>query len=173
MVLRPLPYQEPDRIVGIMNLWTRTGARGTNVSGPDFLDWKAQSQSFHRDGLLVGGEQSVTVKGTADYAMVFRVTPGFFDALGANVALGRLLSKEEQNPGAQAVVITDAFWKRQFNANPAALGSSVKFGDRMFTIVGVLERGIRFPARADIYSAAGTCQRRCRDRDTTIASSHA
>ena len=155
VVLRPLPYQEPDRIVGIMNFWTRTGARGTNVSGPDFLDWKAQSQSFTAMAFYVGGEQSVTVNGTADYASVFRVTPGFFDALGAKVALGRMVSKEEQNPGAQAVLITDAFWRKQFSANPSAVGSSVKFGDRVFTLVGVLDRGIRFPARADIYSAAG------------------
>ena len=66
VVLRPLPYQEPDRVVGIMNLWTRTGARGNTVSGPDFLDWKAQSQSFAAMTFWLGGEQSVTVKGTAD-----------------------------------------------------------------------------------------------------------
>ena len=156
VVLRPLPYQGPDRVVGIMNLWTRTGARGNTVSGPDFLDWKAQSQSFAAMTFWFGGEQSVTVKGTADYAMILRVTPGYFDALGAKVALGRLPSTEEQNPGSQAVVITDAFWKRQFNGDRAALGSSVKFAERMFTIVGILEPGIRYPARADIYTAAGT-----------------
>ena len=156
VVLRPLPYQEPDRIVGILNLWTRTGARGNTASGPDFLDWKAQSQSFAAMTFWFGGEQSVTVKGTADYAMILRVTPGYFDALGAKVALGRLPSTEEQNPGSQAVVITDAFWKRQFNGDRAALGSSVKLAERMFTIVGILEPGIRFPARADIYTAAGT-----------------
>jgi putative ABC transport system permease protein len=156
VVLRPLPYQEPDRIVGIMNLWTRTGARGNTVSGPDFLDWKAQSRSFAAMTFWLGGEQSVTVKGTADYATILRVTPGFFDALGAKVALGRLPSTEEQNPGSQAVVITDAFWKRQFNGDRAAVGSSVKFAERMFTIVGILEPGIRYPARADIYTAAGT-----------------
>ena len=155
VVIRPLPYQQPDRIVGIMNLWTRTGVRGANVSGPDFLDWKAQSRSFAPMALYIGGEQSVTVNGQADYASVFNVTPGFFDALGGRVALGRMLSTEEQNPGGLAVLITDAFWKRQFNGNPAALGSTVKFRNRLFTIVGVLEPGVRFPARADIYSAAG------------------
>ena len=155
VVLRPLPYREPDRIVGIMNFWTRTGTRGTNVSGPDFFDWKAQSQSFSAMAFYVGGEQSVTVNGTADYASIFRVTPGFFDALGASVEAGRMLSEEEQKPGGQAILITDAFWRKQFNGDRAALGSSVKFFGQSFTIVGVLDRGIRFPARADIYSAAG------------------
>ena len=156
VILQPLPYYEPDRIVGVMNYWTRTGARGANVSAPDFLDWKAQSRSFAALALYVGGEQSVTVNGGADYASVFNVTPGFFDALGARVALGRMLTTEEQNPGGLSVLITDAFWRRQFTAHPAALGSTVKFRNRVFTIVGILEAGSRFPARADIYAAAGS-----------------
>ena len=94
-----------------------------------------------------GGETSVTIGRTADYVSVFRVTPGFFEALGARAAIGRLLSDEEQKPGGPlAVVITDAFWRRQFNADPKAIGATVKFSDRVFTIAGVLERDIRFPA---------------------------
>ena len=154
VVLRPLPYQEPDRIVGIMNFWTKTGVRGANVSGPDFMDWKGQSQSFAPMALYFGGEQSVTVNGTADYASVYRVTSGFFDALGASVTAGRMLSQQEQNPGGQAVVISDAFSRKQFSGGSSALGSTVKFEDQLFTIVGVLEPGSRFPARADIYAVA-------------------
>src|SRR4029453_13741562 len=136
VVLRPLAYREPDRIVGIMNFWTQTGTRGSNVSGPDFLDWKAQSQSFSALVFYSGGEQSVTVNGTADYASIFRVSPGFFDALGAGVQAGRMLSEEEQKPGGQAILITDAFWRKQFNGDRAALSSSVKFFGQSFTTVG-------------------------------------
>src|SRR5262245_60980627 len=89
VVLRPLPYRDPDRIVAIMNFWTRAGVRGANVSGPDFFDWKAQSRSFAPMALYFGGEESVTVNGRGDYASVFSVTPGFFDALGARVGPGR------------------------------------------------------------------------------------
>jgi predicted permease len=102
-----------------------------------------------------GGETSVTVNGTADYANVQRVTPDFFPALGVRARLGRLTSVDEDAPGGTIVaVVTDAFWRRQLGADPKALGSTIKFGPRSATIVGVLSPGVRFPARADIYVPA-------------------
>jgi putative ABC transport system permease protein len=152
VLLRSLPYPEPDRIVGIANLWTKTGSRALTVSAPDFHDWKAQSQSFQAMGYFTGGQTSVSVGSSADYAGVYRITPGFFEALGARAAVGRLLSESELRPGGPlAVVITDAFWRRKFNADPSAIGSPIKFTDRVFTIAGVLEPAIRMPARADVY----------------------
>ena len=152
VLLRPLPLSQPDRIVGIVNLWTKTGARGSAASAPDFHDWKAQNRSFQAMGYWTGGENSVTVTGGAEYAAVFRVSPGFFEALGARVAIGRLLSEEEQKPGGPlAVVITDAFWKRQFNGDASAIGTPIKYSDQIFTIAGVLEPGVRYPSRADLY----------------------
>jgi putative ABC transport system permease protein len=152
IVLRPLPYPEADRIVAVTNWWTRTGTRGTTASAPDFHDWKAQSRSFTALGNYSGGETSVTIGGTADYAVALRVTPGFFDVLGATTSVGRLLSADEEQPGGPlAVVITDAFWKRQFSGDPNVVGSTIKAADRTFTVVGVLKPGIRYPGRADIY----------------------
>jgi len=153
VLMRPLPFAEPDRIVGVANLWTKTGSRGLTVSAPDFHDWKAQSQSFAAMGYFVGGQTSVALASGADYAGVFRISPGFFESLGARAAIGRLLTEEEQKPGGPlAVVITDAFWRRQFNGDASAIGSPIKFGDRIFTIAGVLEPRVRYPARADIYA---------------------
>jgi putative ABC transport system permease protein len=152
VILRPLPFERADRIVAVRNLWTKTGLRSATVSAPDFDDWKAQSRSFQAMAYYTGGETSVTMGPAADYVSVFRITPGFFEALGAHAAIGRLLSDDEQKAGGPAaVVITDAFWRARFNADPKAIGATVKFSDRVFTIAGVLERGIRFPARADIY----------------------
>jgi putative ABC transport system permease protein len=152
VILRPLAFERADRIVAVRNLWTKTGLRANTISAPDFHDWEAQSRSFQAIAYYVGGETSVTLTGTADYASVYRVTPGFFEALGARAAIGRLLTDEEQKAGGPlAVVITDAFWKKQFNGEARAIGSTLKFSDRIFTIAGVLERGIRFPERADVY----------------------
>ena len=66
VLMRPLPFPEPDRIVAIANFWTRTGARGATVSAPDFHDWKAQSRSFEAMGYVVGGQTSVVSTGGAD-----------------------------------------------------------------------------------------------------------
>ena len=155
VVLRPLPYPEPGRIVAVTNFWTKTGVRATNVSAPDFHDWKAESRSFDALAYFAGGEVSVTLNGAGEYASVYRVTPGFFETLGARAAAGRLFAADESRAGGPlAAVITDAFWRKQFSADPGAVGSTLKFGDRFFTIVGVLDPGIRYPARADIYAPA-------------------
>jgi putative ABC transport system permease protein len=155
ILLRPLPYPEADRIVALTNFWTQTGRRGSTVSAPDFHDWKVQNQSFASFAYFNRGETSVTSKGAADYAFAYAVTPEFFDVLGARAVVGRLLTKEEQQPGGpMAVVLTHAFWKKQFGGDARAIGSSIKFDDRLFTVAGVLGPGIRYPARADIYYPA-------------------
>ncbi|HEY8550789.1 MAG TPA: ABC transporter permease [Vicinamibacterales bacterium] len=152
VLLRPLPFQAPDRVVAVLTFWTKTGVRAPNLSAPDFEDFRAQSRSFDTLALYWGGETSVTVGGTGDYATVYHVSQGFFEAVGATAAVGRLLSADELRPGGPlAVVITDAFWRRQFNADPSALGSTIRFGDRPYTLVGVLAPGQRYPARADIF----------------------
>ena len=167
IILRPLSFPRADRIVAVGNYWTKTGLRSTLVSAPDFHDWESQNRSFSAIAYYIGGDISVTVNGSAEYAAVHRVTPGFYDVLGAKAQVGRLLTKAEQAPGGpSAVVITDAFWRRQFGADPRAVGATVKFNHTLFTIAGVLDRGIRYPARADIYMPAW------RWPETTERSSH-
>lgn len=167
VILNPLPFEEADRIVAITNLWTKTGTRSPNVSAPDYHDWNARSQAFDAMGYYTGGESSVTVKGSADYASAFRVTPGFLEVLRAKASVGRLLTAEEQRPGGPlAVVITDAYWRAQFHGDPGVIGSTIKFDDRIFSIAGVLEPGIRFPARADFYYPAWV------EAETTSRSAH-
>ena len=120
VLLRPLPFAEPDRLVAVTNFNSRTGTRSPTVSAPDFHDWKQQSGSFEAIAYYQGGESSVTVNDIASYASVIHVSPGFFEALGARVAVGRLPSADEQRPdGPLAVIITDAFWTQQFNATRA------------------------------------------------------
>ena len=152
VILRPLPFERADRIVAIRNHWTKTGLRANSVSAPDFYDWKAQARSFQSMAYYTGGETSVTIGPAADYASVWRVTPGFFESLGAHAAIGRLLDEEEQKPGGPlAAILTDAFWRKQFNGNPAAIGLPLRYNDQVFTVTGVLLPDIRFPARADVY----------------------
>jgi putative ABC transport system permease protein len=167
VVLTPLPYHEPGRIVALQTLWKDTGRRGNSTSGPDFHDWVAQSRAFEALAYYAGGETSVVAQGAADYASVHWVTPGFFHALGVDAQLGRLLSEEEERPGGPlAAVITDAFWRRQFDGDRRALGSTLKFGQRIYTIVGVLPPGPRYPARADVYHASWV------NPETTSRSAH-
>ncbi len=152
VLLRPLPFERADRVVAVTSYWTEEGRRGLNVSAPDFHDWKAQSRSFSALASYSGGETSVTAGNSSGYAVAYVTAPEFFDALGLRPALGRTLSAEDHTPGSPlAAVITDAYWRRQFDASLTALGSTLRFHDRSFTIVGVLEHDARYPGRADIY----------------------
>ena len=165
VVLRPLPYADPDRIVAVRTRW-KSGVSGANVSAPDFHDWKAQNRSFQALAYYTGREAPVVAAGRADYATAYVVTPGFFEALGVSARLGRLFTPAEEQGGPVAAVVTDAYWQRQFGSRPDAIGSTLKLGDRILTVVGVLPSGLRFPARADVYAPAS------RADETTSRSGH-
>ena len=152
VVLRPLPFDEPDRVMYVTNRNLKTGNRNTTISGPDFFDWRAQNRSFEKLSYFTGaGETSVTVNNASDYTAVARVAPGYFDVFGATALIGRLFSSEEQQPGQQseAVVISDAYWRRQFASDPSVIGKTITFGQRTRTIIGVT--ALRYPVRTDIY----------------------
>ncbi|MEO5894735.1 MAG: hypothetical protein ABIS06_03435 [Vicinamibacterales bacterium] len=103
VIIKPLPFRQPDRIVAVTNVSTRTGLPNLQVSAPDVHDWQPQSRSFEAMAVFSGGEASVTLSGSADYASIFRVTPGFFEVLGSPAARGgssrpRSSARVEQTP---------------------------------------------------------------------------
>jgi predicted permease len=151
VVLRPMPFDAPERVMVVTNTNTKTGARNTTISGPDFVDWRAQNRSFEVLSYFVGaGETSVTVNNVSDYTAVARVAPGYFQVFGATPRLGRLFAPEEQQPGGpDVVVISEAYWRRQFASDPAVIGSTITVAQRRRTIIGVTD--LRYPARTDIY----------------------
>jgi len=103
VVLRPLPFEQPERVVVVTNVNTRTGTRNTTVSGPDFHDWREQSRSFEALAYYTGGETSVSVNSATDYASAIRVTPGYFRVFGATALAGRLMTDDEERPGGPPV----------------------------------------------------------------------
>ena len=154
VLLRPLSYSQPQRIVAINNLW-RTSGVSASVSAPDFHDWHDTATSFDAMAYYQGGETSVSVAGAADYATVIRATPGFFDVFGTGPAIGRALETADETPGSPlTAVISHDFWTRRFGGRPEALGATVSFGERTFTIVGVMPPGFRFPTRTDVWYPA-------------------
>src|SRR5215211_4408023 len=88
VVFRPLGVERPDRVVAVVNRSATTGQTSLNVSAQDFDDWKARNRSFQAMSYYQGGETSVTLNRSADYATVYRVTEGFFETLGVRAAMG-------------------------------------------------------------------------------------
>jgi predicted permease len=151
VVLRPLPFDQPDRVMYVTNQYKKTGNRGTTISGPDFFDWRAQNRSFEVLSYFTGAyETSVTINNVSDYVAVTGVAPGYFRVFGATALAGRLFSPDEEQPrDNDVVVISDAFWRRQFGSDPRAIGSTITFEQRAHTIIGVT--ALRYPARTDVY----------------------
>lgn len=154
VLLRPLTYPEPDRIVWLANRFVATGNTG-QVSAPDFHDWHDRTTSFSAMAYHLGGETSVIIDGTAEYARAIRVTPEFFMVFETPAEIGRVLSREEfDGTGPTAVVVSYDFWQRRLGGGADALGRTISFGQRTFTVVGVMPPRFRFPEKTDIWSAA-------------------
>src|SRR5438045_2466038 len=121
VLLRPLAYRDPDRIVMVGNTWRDRKLTMGQVSEPDFDDLRAQNTVF--DGLAGyqgGGERSssVLIGNSAEFAGVTRMTEDFFHVMGVEPAMGRLFTHEEHQFGAANVaVISDGFWKRRLNGD--------------------------------------------------------
>jgi predicted permease len=151
VLLRPLPFEEPERLVRI---FTRTpGGRLFELSPGKFYDWQRDARSFQgmamyqccgfRELALTGTGAARTVRATA-------VSAGFFEVVRARPALGRVFRREEDTPGGRyAVVLSDRFWRTEFGGNPDVIGRTVKLNDEAYTIVGVM------PATASVASWTG------------------
>jgi putative ABC transport system permease protein len=152
VLLRPLPYAAADRLVSVANYYKKSLRRGT-ISAPDFHDWHDQARSFDALAMYNAYQDSISVDGAADYAVVSRTTPEFFDLMGARTVLGRLPSAEEQKAGGpMTAVVSYAFWQSHLGGDRSALGRTVKYGDQLYSVIGVLTPEFNFPLQTALWT---------------------
>jgi putative ABC transport system permease protein len=146
VLVRPLPYPQPDRIVRIGGFGPQEAA-----SVPEYDFWKAHSQSFGSMAAYRGiSERRVALGSGQEFVKTLAVSMDFLRVLGVNAAQGREFIAEETRPGApRAIVISDAVWRRFFAADPAVLGRAITLDDTAFTVVGILPGTYWFPEKAD------------------------
>jgi predicted permease len=151
VLLRELPYPEPERLV---RLWQPApeNPRGP-FSFPDFEDWRTQSQSLEAAGayFFAEGRSGVDMVGDGEPLHVTSafVTDGFFQTLGRAPQLGRPLQAQDHVPGqGHVVVLSHGMWQRRFGGSPDVLGRTVTLDGRPSTVVGVMPRGFDFPSPA-------------------------
>ncbi len=155
VLLKPLAYHEPDRIVTLHPSWK--GDEGQLASAPDFHDWHDQSTAFSAMAYYEHDDASVVVGRAADYVPVAVVTPEFLRVFAIQPMLGRFFNGDEEKPGSgAAVVISASFWQGHFAGSPGVLGRSLRMFDRNLTIVGVLPAGFHFPDQTDVWFPANT-----------------
>ncbi|HEY2431873.1 MAG TPA: ABC transporter permease [Vicinamibacterales bacterium] len=137
VLLRPLPYVEPDRLVTVGD---RTAAGfSSNVGFATVADWRQRSRSFESLALMRGWGPTLVVDGEAELVPAARVSWNYFDMLGVRPALGRgFTADDDRSASWQVLLLSDRLWRRRFNADPAVVGRTIVMNDRAFRIVGVM-----------------------------------
>ena len=147
VLLRPLPYMQPQRLVEAETFSDHSAEAG-NLSYPDFLDWRSQNStlerlvSYHDNSYaLTGGARAVHVTGEV-------VSWDLLPMLGVNPEIGRGFTKDEEKRGTRVVLLSHALWQSQFGADKGVLGRTVQLSGDTFTVIGVMPPAFRFPITA-------------------------
>ncbi|HVO98198.1 MAG TPA: ABC transporter permease [Bryobacteraceae bacterium] len=150
VLLRPLVFNNPDRIVTISPLWRKSGHTGGNSSAPDFHDWHDQSTAFDAMGDYWYDTMAVMAGGAAEFANVASISPEFFLVFSAEPVTGRAFVPEDWSVRAAAVV-SQAYALAHFGANANALDKIVSVNQRTYSIVGVMPAGFDYPEKTAIW----------------------
>ena len=149
VMLRPLPYPDPDRLVHVYE--TNPAGMDFTTSEPNFLDFAASNRTFETlggyrlDAMTAGSE-------TPEQVSALAASHQLFEVLGARIALGRAFTAEEDRPGggSRVVVLSDGFWRSRLGADSAVIGRSLPLEGTPHTVVGVFSREMRFE-KADMW----------------------
>jgi putative ABC transport system permease protein len=160
VLLKPLSYRDPDRIVTLAGA-RADAAAGTRrpprdrigpVSGPDFWDWHDRSSSFEAMAWYRTREASVVRSSTAEYAQATTVSAEFFGVFSVEPVVGRFPAAEELEKGSSGtLVISNDYWQTHLGADPHVVGQSVRIDGGALQIAGVLPPGFQFPAKTDLW----------------------
>src|SRR3712207_2691639 len=150
VLLRPLPYKDPGRLVRLSEQSAKLPQM--SVSYPNFVDWRAQQTVFEQMAATQFDSYNLSGGGEAERLPGRNVSPEFFPVLGVEPALGRLFTEEENAPGVGRVaVISHGLWQRRFGSDPRVVGQPVALNNEPFTVVGVLPQGFHFGGQTDVY----------------------
>jgi putative ABC transport system permease protein len=154
VMLRPLPFAEPDQLVRILENNVERGWTEFAVSHPNFLDFRSQAQSFESLAATNNAGFTWMAGGEAEIVLGLQVTATFLPALKITPVLGRNFLDEEDRPGGntRVVLISDGFWRRALGASPNVIGQSISLNAQPYTIIGVLPASFRWGTNTDMLA---------------------
>src|SRR5262249_15095807 len=148
VLLRPLPYRDPDRLVKIVFNNPGVGLRNVPFSVPEFDDLNLMAGVFEDVSVVWPVSVNLTGAKEPDRLELLAVSPNYFSMLGATPQIGRLFGPQDFAQGfAEAAVISDDLWARSFGRDPEILGRNLRLDNDLYTIVGVLPPGFRHPGK--------------------------
>jgi putative ABC transport system permease protein len=153
VLLRPLPFEQSNRLVMVWEKRLQLGRIRNTVSPPDFNDWRAQNQVFEDMAAYAG--QGFNLGSTAEPERIqgAGVSPSLFSVLRAQPRIGRVFESEEDKPSSDRVaIISSGLWQRSFASDPNIVGKTITLNDKAYSVVGVMPADFVFPnRRAEIW----------------------
>jgi predicted permease len=148
VLLHPLPFAEPDRLVMIFNSRPAVGITTGPASMADILDWKARSRSFQTMAAINFNRFTLTGDSDAEQIVGMSVSAGFFATLRASPLLGRTFAADEDQPGrTPTIVLSERLWNRRYASDPGILEKQVVLNGRPHTVIGVMPGDVEFGPR--------------------------
>ena len=155
MLIQPLPFEEPNRLIQLMRGF-KEGGVGGSISVPKYVYWEENSRDVF-EGVAafdnLGSGFNMAGDGPPERLVGSRVTHEFFSVFRVKPVLGRAFTPGEDRPGAEKVVIlSNGLWKRRFNADRSIVGKPLQLNGEAYMVVGVAPESFRYPARADLWT---------------------
>lgn len=149
VLLRPLPFEDPARIVHVWHVpppKSFPGMTRFSVSTANYIDWRQQNDVFEDMAIYTGSSMNLTGGDKAESLLAATVAPNFFSVLGVKPLLGRTFLPGEEQPGQNhKVVLTHAFWQSRFGGDRSIVGRQITLDDEPYTVVGVMGPGFMYP----------------------------
>ncbi len=153
VLLKPLPFPDPDRLVLVWENSVRQPGRLNIVSAPNFQDWQRQNHLFESMAIFDSAGKGYNLSEGTEPERVsgVRVSAGYFDVLGVKPVLGRAFIPEEETLGKdREVVLSYGLWQRRYGADPGIVGKTIRMDGESYTVVGVMPREFRFQFWSDL-----------------------
>jgi putative ABC transport system permease protein len=155
ILLNPLPYHEPDRLVRLVQSYPEIGLDTWGLSPANFARYRDQNRSL--EAVAAFGNAGITMTGSdaPEFLQATRVTADFFKVFGVNPRLGRTFHSDEDTPGKSAVVVlSERLWQRRFGSDPQIVGKSLILADTPTQVIGVMPESFRYPSpETDLWLA--------------------
>ena len=152
-LLRPLPYQKPDRLLILAESRSQMDAEFADASYPDYLDWVSQVHTFESLAAFSGNNVILTASGSPETVFATRVTSNFFSTLGIKPKLGRDFVKgEDRTNGPKVVILSHKCWEERFGGNPQEMGQAIRLDGELATSASLGKRSSGLSAPPNLQS---------------------
>jgi predicted permease len=151
-LLHSVPFENPDRIVAMLNVRPQQNIDRNAIAPATYLDWQTQAKSFEQMGAYEWAEVNLTGNREPEKVQAFEVTANFFGLLGVQPKMGRAFFPEEEQLGKeQEIILSYGLWERRYASDPNILNKFVKVDGKSFTVVGVMGKGFDFPMPVEAW----------------------